>query len=249
MSQQTLAKLCESFIYETAICTSHFMLNLPTRHCLFSTIDFSRQLLKESEDIKVIEWAQREGDVVKDGKINIRISRCGHILTAIFVPVFSSLCIRIQKNKPSYFFDPDFTDGGSKFSLYFPISLCHGTPEAIIEVPQRYEGTFIPLTFFYSILSESFDEEYTLLSLQKTLLNHLQQRFHDLQAKSLPEKISFVMKGRFIVDEYERYIYNSQIRKVSLGNFELITLYSKEPEKLVRLLKKQIPDFHLLDDN
>jgi len=242
----SLAKLCETFLYEVGTCTSQFILNLPTRHCLFSTLDFSRQLLKETPNVKVVEWAQEQNEVVENGKISTQISRCGHVLTAIFVPVFCSLCIRIQKNGPVYFFDPDFTDGGSKFSLYFPVSLCHGTPEAIIEVSRKYEDTRIPLTLFYAVLRENTDEEFGIVSLQNNLIDHLKQRFSDLESRPLPKKISFVIRGRFLVDEYTQYISNGQVKKISLGNFELVTLYTIRPKELISMLRR-LKDFHLLE--
>ncbi len=175
--------------------------------------------------------------MVIDRQITISIRSIGHVLTAIFVPISCSLSVKVLEK--TYYFDPDLSESGCKFSLYLPLFCCSETFTVSIEVSPKFEGKTIPLTFFYLNLKPQAGRD-----LHDDIVVHLENTL--LLKKGNPDRLTFVT-GRINTERYSPYIVNNQIRAVTLGSFELVTLYTRKKEELSRLLASDLKVFTILE--
>ena len=114
---------------------------------------------------------------------------------------------------------------------------CGGLDLRIVIKIDKYENKNIPLTFFYENLK-------TKAFLFNKIADHIENKF--LVDRKLPDRLTFMVKGRFNPDNYRCYIHGN-IKTVALGNFELIELYTFEKVMLKSILDSNIDVFSALD--
>ena len=240
-----MMSVCPHYLYESTDITHQYLSKIQIRHCLCSSPDFALDLLKDDPRNDAIEWAQNREGMVTNGSILASVHQSGHVLTAIFVPIPCALSIKVVER--TYYFDPDLTDDGHKFSLYVPLFCCFKTLMASIEVSPKFEGKNIPLTFFYLNLRSHPHRTSgpSIQGLHNAIADHLENKL--LLKSGLPVRLTFVTKGRINAESYSPYIVNNQIQVAVLGNFELVTLYTHKKGELCRLLASRLEVFTILE--
>ena len=243
-----------TFLYDASEITQNFVSRLNIRHCLCSDSSFSNLLLKEGkETYDGIEWAQSQVGEIQYGKLIHPIRKTGHILSRIFIPVFGGLSITVKGH--TYYFDGEQTEEGCRVALYIPLGLCSLDFELAVDI-EGYEGQKIPLTFFYINLCphmrvSQLPSNYPIYDIQDAIRN--MGPFHQLRTKldldldkilspekgsGLAEMVLFSTKGRFDKKPYLEYISSERVRVSSLGNYQLVMLYTTRKQELCEALTR-----------
>jgi len=252
----------DNFLYRVSQATQDYVIKLKIRHCLCSNMIFSKRLQEEEkETYDGIEWAQsRIGKVVK-GKLVLPIHGSGHILSCVFIPVFGGLSIR-TRDRIYYFNGERFEDRGYKVPLYLPLELLSENLQLSIDL-EEYEGEEIPLTFFYMNLNSDMrisllPKDYPPFSIPDTVRNHgprveLKELLYRLDSSlrlvregDLTQRLLFLTKGRFNERPYLKYI-EGEVETSSLGNYQLVMLYTSAKNTMCKLLARKLAVFQILD--
>lgn len=231
-------------LYITEI-TREYLEQTPSIHCLCADHDFAKELLRETPEIQAVEWATSMKRKVVNKEIVFSKSNLSNaqILTALFVPVSSVLSISLGRS--TYYPAADNSQKGRKFPLYLPLFIFFQTLKLTIRFPSRYNNKVIPLTLFYASLRLNTSNSF--LSGTSGLETHIKRFFQTLhQAYGTLEKVCFLVKGRFIKDDYVNYIVDNYTSRASLENFELVSVYTPHASLLKERLRRDNPSVYFL---